>query len=42
MLFRSINAYGDEMPADDIIAETTRLLETYCEATDINVSIVKQ
>ncbi len=41
-LLVTINAYGDEMPADDIIAETTRLLETYCEATDINVSIVKQ
>lgn len=41
-LLVTINIYGDEMPADEIIAETTRLLETYCEATDINVSIVTQ
>lgn len=41
-LLVTINIYGDEMPADEIIAETTRLLETYCDATDINVSIVMQ
>lgn len=41
-LLVTINIYGDEMPADEIIAETTRLLETYCEATDINISIVTQ
>lgn len=41
-LLVTINVYGDDMPAADIAAECTRLLETYCNATDINITTVTQ
>ena len=39
-LLVTINMYGDDMPVDDIIAEATRLLETYCKADDIKIDVI--
>ncbi len=39
-LLVTINVYGDDMPVNDIMGECTRLLETYCNATDIVYEIV--
>ncbi len=40
-LLLTINVYGDDMPDADIMALTTRLLETYACATDIKFSVHK-
>mgnify|MGYP002532298112 FL=1 len=37
-LLMCINVYGEEMPVDDTVALATRLLEEYCDATDIKVT----
>ena len=34
-LLMTINVFGSEMPDDEVIALTQRLLETYADATDI-------
>lgn len=39
-LLLTINIYGDEMPLDDLLAETRRLLEDYCAATNITPSVI--
>ncbi|MDE7385643.1 MAG: hypothetical protein K2N28_00730 [Muribaculaceae bacterium] len=39
-LMVTINIYGDDMPVDDIVAEATRLLETYCNAHDVRIDVV--
>lgn len=39
-LLLTINIYGDEMPLDDLLAETRRLLEDYCDATHITPSMI--
>lgn len=38
-LLMTINVYGSEMPDDEVIALTRRLLETYSSATDIYILI---
>lgn len=40
-LLVTINVYGDDMPSDEIVNECTRLLETYCGATDISYEIIR-
>lgn len=40
-LLMCINIYGEEMPADDVVALTTSLLERFAEATDIKVAFHK-
>jgi len=37
-LLMTINIYGEEMPVDDTVALTLRLLEQYADASDIRVS----
>ena len=39
-LLMTINVFGSEMPDDEVIALTRRLLETYAEATDISFRCV--
>lgn len=38
-LLMCINIYGEEMPAEDTVALTERLLKQYCGATDIKVKL---
>ena len=38
-LLMCINIYGEEMPVDETVELSTRLLSQYCEATNIKVTI---
>lgn len=41
-LLVTINMYGEDMPVEDIEAEAIRLLETYCAADNIKISVIGQ
>ncbi len=41
-IFMTIHLFADEMTPEDIIAQASRLLTTYAEATDINYAIYGQ